>query len=84
MFVKKRILLQYVTKKKENKMTILEKKRLPQWFKQSKGKLAATRKLSAVLEAEVPNSICQEARCPNRYECFQRCFNLYDFGDNMH
>ena len=25
-----------------------------------------------MLEAEVPNSICQEARCPNRYECFQK------------
>tara|TARA_B100000427_G_scaffold185740_1_gene154478 strand:- start:615 stop:1508 length:894 start_codon:yes stop_codon:yes gene_type:complete len=47
-------------------------KRLPEWFKASKGKLAATKQLSAILEAEVPNSICQEARCPNRYECFNK------------
>jgi lipoyl synthase len=47
-------------------------KRLPEWFKQSKGKLNATRKLAAVLKEEVPNSICQEARCPNRFECFSK------------
>ena len=48
------------------------KQRLPQWFKSSKGKLKATRTLSSILEAEVPNSICQEARCPNRSECFEK------------
>ena len=47
-------------------------KRLPEWFKQSKGKLNATRKLATVLKEEVPNSICQEARCPNRFECFSK------------
>ena len=47
-------------------------KRLPEWFKQSKGKLNATRKLASVLKEEVPNSICQEARCPNRFECFTK------------
>lgn len=47
-------------------------KRLPEWFKQSKGKLNATRKLATVLKEEVPNSICQEARCPNRFECFTK------------
>jgi len=46
--------------------------RLPEWFKKSGGKLQATRKLSSYLEAEVPNSICQEARCPNRSECFTK------------
>ncbi|RAP28312.1 lipoyl synthase [Candidatus Marinamargulisbacteria bacterium SCGC AG-343-D04] len=49
-----------------------ETKRLPSWFKSSKGKLKATKKLATVLEAEVPNSICQEARCPNRSECFAK------------
>lgn len=47
-------------------------KRLPKWFKSSKGKLNATKKLARILEAEVPNSICQEARCPNRSECFTK------------
>jgi lipoic acid synthetase len=46
--------------------------KLPQWFKQSGGKLKATRKLSDMLEDKVPNSICQEARCPNRSECFAK------------
>lgn len=46
--------------------------KLPEWFKKTGGKLRATRHLSALLEAEVPNSICQEARCPNRSECFAK------------
>ena len=46
--------------------------RLPEWFRASRGKLKATRKLSTLLESEVPNSICQEARCPNRSDCFKK------------
>jgi lipoyl synthase len=46
--------------------------RLPEWFRKSGGKLKATRKLSKLLEAEVPNTICQEAKCPNRSECFDK------------
>ncbi len=46
--------------------------RLPEWFKKSGSKLEATRQLSKMLEMEVPNSICQEARCPNRSECFAK------------
>lgn len=46
--------------------------RLPEWFKASRGKLQATKELSQKLETEVPNSICQEARCPNRSECFAK------------
>lgn len=46
--------------------------RLPEWFRSSAGKLAATRKLAETLQSEVPNSICQEARCPNRSECFAK------------
>jgi lipoic acid synthetase len=46
--------------------------RLPEWFKKSGGKLKATRQLSKFLDAEVPNSICQEAKCPNRSECFTK------------
>ncbi len=46
--------------------------RLPEWFRKSSGKIAATRQLSQMLDSEVPNSICQEARCPNRSECFSK------------
>ncbi len=46
--------------------------RLPPWLKQSKTKSKATKKLSQWLEKEVPNSICQEAKCPNRGECFSK------------
>jgi len=57
-----------------NKRSILlsQPQRLPDWFKKSRSKLDATRALSKRLEAEVPNSICQEARCPNRSECFAK------------
>lgn len=54
---------------KENKSKPL---RIPKWFKQSPGKLKATKALSKKLEAEIPDSICQEARCPNRSECFAK------------
>lgn len=46
--------------------------RLPAWFKTLKKKADATQKLSKFLEHEVPNSVCQEAKCPNRGECFAR------------
>lgn len=47
--------------------------RLPEWFKYSRGKLEASRSLSRRLQMEqVPNSICEEARCPNRSDCFER------------
>ncbi len=49
-----------------------QKQKLPSWLKTSKGKLTATKKLSSILQADVPNSICQEARCPNRNECFAK------------
>jgi lipoyl synthase len=57
---------------KNGRLSAMTKQRLPDWFKASKGKLNATRKLSTLLEAEVPNSICQEARCPNRSDCFEK------------
>jgi len=50
----------------------MAQQRLPEWFRHSGGKLKATRQLSQLLQAEVPNSICQEARCPNRSECFSK------------
>lgn len=46
--------------------------RLPSWLKQTQRKAKATKKLSQWLQKEVPNSICQEAKCPNRGECFSK------------
>ena len=40
-------------------------KRLPSWFKKYQSKLKA-RSLAERLDGFVPNSICEEARCPNR------------------
>lgn len=48
------------------------KQRLPEWFKQTKRKHKATRSLGKSLDRDVPNTICQEAKCPNRGECFSR------------
>jgi len=59
--------------------------RLPEWFKQSPRKSRATKALSAVLEREVPNTICQEARCPNRGGMLcQRGFDVFDFGNGVY
>ena len=58
---------------KKQKRTILKTtQRLPDWFRTSKGKLDATRALSKKLKADVPNSICEEAKCPNRFDCFKK------------
>lgn len=46
--------------------------RLPEWFREQKGKRNATISLAKQLDAEIPNSICQEAKCPNRSECFKK------------
>ena len=46
--------------------------RLPDWFRRSLGKRNATLRLSDRLGDAVPNSICEEARCPNRAECFSK------------
>ncbi|MEK9657932.1 MAG: lipoyl synthase [bacterium] len=55
-------------------MTTKEKKplRIPQWFKQNKSKKNATLSLAKKLDRQIPNSICQEAKCPNRSECFNK------------
>ncbi len=45
---------------------------LPGWFKQPRSKYQATRVLEEKLDGLAPNSICQEARCPNRSDCFQK------------
>ena len=46
--------------------------RLPDWFRTSIGKKKATLNLADMLGADVPNSICQEAKCPNRSDCFTK------------
>ena len=47
-------------------------KRLPEWLKLKKGKLGSTRNLVEKLDSHMPATICQEARCPNRSECFSK------------
>ena len=46
--------------------------RLPQWLKPKQSKLGAARHLSALLDSDIPNSICQEAKCPNRSDCYAK------------
>lgn len=45
--------------------------RLPEWFKSSYGKREAANALQLKLAKEIPNSVCQEAKCPNRSECWK-------------
>jgi lipoic acid synthetase len=60
------------TKNPRRKQITKTQQRLPDWFRVSKGKLNATKSLSNQLMADVPNSICEEAKCPNRFECFKK------------
>lgn len=46
--------------------------RLPAWFRTSVGKREAGLTLSQKLKTDIPNTICQEARCPNRSECWTK------------
>ena len=46
--------------------------RLPEWFKKSKRKNKAIKTMADFLDQDVPNTICQEAKCPNRGECFAK------------
>ncbi len=46
--------------------------RLPEWFKQPQSKYQATKQLSSLLKSEIPNTICQEAKCPNRSDCWSK------------
>ncbi|MCP4050054.1 MAG: lipoyl synthase [bacterium] len=45
---------------------------LPEWLKSSNRKRYAVSGLSNILKTDIPNCICQEAKCPNRGECFSR------------
>ena len=46
--------------------------KLPEWFKNSNRKGLAAKELSAKLNMKIPNCVCQEAKCPNRGECFSK------------
>jgi lipoic acid synthetase len=66
-------IIQYMSTPKSSQTTPTDAPlRLPDWFKSSRTKANATQKLSRWLDKEVPNTICQEARCPNRGECFSK------------
>jgi lipoyl synthase len=45
--------------------------KLPVWFKKFESKKDAIKNLNSKL-GKIPNCICQEARCPNRAECFEK------------
>lgn len=46
--------------------------RLPEWFKSSIKKKQASITLAKTLTQDIPNTICQEAKCPNRSECWTK------------
>lgn len=49
-----------------------ESTRLPDWFRASIGKRHAATTLAKQLDDSIPNTICQEAKCPNRSECWTK------------
>lgn len=44
----------------------------PQWLKQSLPKGAGYEKTRRLLRASTLHTVCQEARCPNQFECFAK------------
>lgn len=44
----------------------------PEWFSLVLGKRRSQADLAKRLQHHVPNSICEEARCPNRAACYQK------------
>ncbi len=47
-------------------------RRLPEWLRKGGSKKRATTQLGTKLRSSIPNSICEEAKCPNRSECFAK------------
>ncbi len=46
--------------------------KLPEWFRNYHGKNKAAKELSKNLNMQIPNCVCEEAKCPNRGDCFSR------------
>jgi len=47
-------------------------KRLPRWFLQPVRAGGSMRRVEGLLEEQRLHTVCEEARCPNRMECFSR------------
>ncbi len=46
------------------------KERLPKWIKSSIGKVSQLEEVQSLVKANRLHTICEEARCPNRGECY--------------
>jgi lipoyl synthase len=46
--------------------------RAPEWIRERKLRLADLHEVKAVMRSEGLHTVCEEARCPNRGECFAR------------
>ncbi|WP_269622792.1 lipoyl synthase [Prochlorococcus marinus] len=58
-------------KTKPNKFTeILPTQRLPNWIKPSIGTASQLERMQKLIKENQLNTICEEARCPNRGECY--------------
>ncbi|MGA1534907.1 MAG: lipoyl synthase [Planctomycetota bacterium] len=49
-----------------------KRERLPEWLRMPLERSAASRKVSSILREQKLNTICEEARCPNRNHCYTR------------
>lgn len=49
-----------------------QRQRLPSWLRQPLSKTASSRRVEKLLRAGGLNTICEEARCPNRNHCYSR------------
>ena len=49
-----------------------KRERLPEWLRMPLERSAASKKVSKILRDRELNTICEEARCPNRNHCYSR------------
>ena len=49
-----------------------ERERLPEWLRMPLERSAASKRVSGILREQKLNTICEEARCPNRNHCYTR------------
>lgn len=56
----------------DSKLALIQEPRLPSWLHRSLPKGGELARTSALLEKYQLNTVCEEAKCPNRLECYTK------------
>ena len=62
---------------------ILPTERQPEWIRSSIGKVSELEKVQKIISQHSLHTICEEARCPNRGECFSRGTATFLIGGSI-